>query len=71
MRLLSSAHLEEQDTQPLPILRLQQHPQELPAARFRRLKAISDRTGVRLLFVYLSDEYRRQHLGWLNGETIR
>lgn len=48
----------EQDTQPLPVLR---PPEETPAARFRRLKAIADATGRRLLFVYLEEERRRSH----------
>lgn len=46
----------EQDTQPLPT----PGPlHETPPARFRRLKAIADATGKRLLFVYLEEERRR------------
>ena len=51
----------EQDTQPLP-LPLYTRPrygQETVQKRYRRLKAFSDTTGVRFLFVYLSDEKQR------------
>ncbi len=51
----------EQDTQPLP-LPLHTRPryaQETEEERFRRLKALSDTTHVRLLFVYLADEKQR------------
>lgn len=43
---------------PLPSLPIFQH-EETPEERYRRLKAISDATGKRLLFVYREDERRR------------
>jgi hypothetical protein len=52
----------DQQTQLLPIIRrAHQSPvitQETSEQRFRRLKAISDATGMRLLFVYLRDQGR-------------
>ncbi|MBV9691510.1 MAG: hypothetical protein JO202_17555 [Ktedonobacteraceae bacterium] len=52
----------DQQTQPLPIIRLALDSpattQETSQQRFRRLKAISDATGTRLLFVYLRDQGR-------------
>jgi hypothetical protein len=45
----------EQETQPL-LLHLAYHEQETMQQRYRRLKAFSDVTGVRLLFVYRIDE---------------
>ena len=48
-----------QDTQPLPLIRLPYRAQETAQERYRRLKAISDATGVRLLFVYLADDGRQ------------
>lgn len=52
----------DQHTQPLPLIRLAHHSpvvtQETSEQRFRRLKALSDATGTRLLFVYLRDQGR-------------
>jgi len=50
-----------QDTQPfpLPLYTRPRYTQETVEQRFRRLKALSDATRVRLLFVYLSDEKQR------------
>ena len=50
-------HIDMQDTQPLPRI---QYRQETQQERYQRLKALSDRTGVRLLFVYLSEERIRR-----------
>lgn len=54
------ARTQEQETQPLPIippgLRLSRH--ETAQQRYQRLKAISDATGTRLLFVYLAEQKR-------------
>lgn len=48
---------------PLPSLPAFQMPyEETPTERYRRLKAISDATGKRLLFVYREDEQRRKAL---------
>jgi hypothetical protein len=52
--------IETWETQPLPVI---QQPRglirETPQDRYQRLKQISDRTGRRLLFVYLADERQR------------
>ena len=48
--------MDMEDTQPLPIICLPYHRQETPQERYRRLKAISDATGVRFLFVYLAEQ---------------
>jgi hypothetical protein len=47
-----------QETQPLAVLSFPRPVQETSTQRFRRLKAISDATGVRLLFVYLREQGR-------------
>jgi hypothetical protein len=56
--------IDKQDIQPLPVMRLPSQPEamvpETPEVKYRRLKTISEATGVRFLFVYLSDQ--RQHL---------
>ena len=52
--------IETQETQPLPVIQQQGgliH--GTPQDRYQRLKQISDRTGRRLLFVYLADERQR------------
>ncbi len=63
--------ISDQDTQPLPVIRLHAHLeamlQETPQAKYRRLKALSDATGVRFLFVYLSDQ--RHHLRATNMQS--
>lgn len=56
--------IEDQDTQPLPIVRVRSAFTETSQERFRRLKAVSDATGVRLLFVYLIDERSQQTFGF-------
>ena len=61
--------LTEQETQPLPILQVRQHTQQQQDLRFRRLKELSDRTGVRLLFVYLDD--KKSHQQQLSREGMR
>ncbi len=54
----------EQDTQPIPVVRLSSYLAETPQQRYHRLKTFSDLTGIRFLFVYLSDEkQRRKALG--------
>lgn len=51
--------IDTQDTQPLPLFSHSAYAQETPPERYQRLKAFSEATGVRLLFVYLSDEKQR------------
>ena len=51
--------LSEQDTVPLPLLRLSDHQNETQQERYKRLKAFSDMTGIRFLFVYRFDEHLR------------
>lgn len=51
--------LHEQDTQPLPIIHLSYHQNETQQERYQRLKAFSDATGIRFLFVYRFDEQLR------------
>ena len=46
----------EQDTQPLPIIPQFHSTGETSQAYYQRLKALSDTTGVRFLFVYLADQ---------------
>jgi len=50
--------LHMQPTQPLPVLHTSSAVQETCQQRYRRLKALSDATGQRLLFVYLRDQGR-------------
>jgi hypothetical protein len=47
-----------QPTQPLPARGMSSAGQETSEQRYRRLKALSDATGERLLFVYLRDQRR-------------
>ncbi len=47
-----------QQTQPLPAIGLSSAGQETSEQRYHRLKAVSDATGERLLFVYLRDQGR-------------
>jgi predicted component of type VI protein secretion system len=62
----------EQQTQPLPVLHLAQNEQETVQQRYRRLKAFSDMTGVRLLFVYRIDEkIRLRELSWQQPQNNR
>ena len=61
--------IDMQETQPLPIFPRPRYTEESIHERFRRLKAFSDRTGVRLLFVYLSDE--KQRLKALSNNPLR
>jgi len=67
--------ISEQDTQPLPVIRLHAQPeamvQEAPQAKYRRLKALSDATGVRLLFVYLCDQRRYLRSANMQSPTAR
>ena len=51
--------IDTQDTQPLSLYSRPRAEQETPQERYRRLKAFSDTTGVRLLFIYLLDEKQR------------
>lgn len=44
--------------QPLPVLPISSPTYETSEQRYRRLKAIADATGERLLFVYLRDQGR-------------
>ncbi|MBV9020499.1 MAG: hypothetical protein JO125_05680 [Chloroflexi bacterium] len=56
--------IDEQDTQPLPIIRLAPPTPAMMQenrARFRQLKAVSEASGVRFLFVYLWIE-RGRHI---------
>jgi len=66
--------ISEQDTQPLPVIHLRSRPevivQETPQAKYRRLKALSDATGVRLLFVYLSDQRHHRRATNMQSQTI-
>ncbi len=63
-------HIDQQDTQPLPIIPRVRYQQETPQERYRRLKAFSDRTGVRLLFVYLREERMRRQLTGMKHMSI-
>ncbi|MBV9690974.1 MAG: hypothetical protein JO202_14850 [Ktedonobacteraceae bacterium] len=47
-----------QPTQPLPVLDMSSAGHQTCQQRYRRLKALSDATGERLLFVYLRDQGR-------------
>jgi len=47
-----------QQTQPLPVIGMSSSVPETSEQRYRRLKALSDLTGERLLFVYLHDQGR-------------
>ncbi|MBV9020869.1 MAG: hypothetical protein JOZ71_09170 [Ktedonobacteraceae bacterium] len=47
-----------QQTQPLPVLGTSSAGQETSEQCYHRLKALSDLTGERLLFVYLHDQGR-------------
>ena len=51
--------IHEQDTQPLPVIPLSHDQHETQQERYRRLKAFSDVTGIRFLFVYRFDEQLR------------
>jgi len=57
-RYPQSHEMYNQDTQPLPAICFPRPVQETSTERFRRLKATSDATGVRLLFVYLRERRR-------------
>lgn len=60
----------EQDTQPLPVIPLFAQQRETVQQHYQRLKAISDATGTRLLFVYLIEQKRlrqRQRLPTLTN----
>lgn len=48
--------IDDQDTQPLSIIRFGNVFTATSHERFRRLKQVSDTTGVRFLFVYLIDQ---------------
>ncbi len=50
----------DQDTQPLPVVRLSNPIRETAQQRYHRLKNFSDMTGIRFLFVYFSDEKQRR-----------
>jgi hypothetical protein len=67
--------IDKQDTQPLPIIRLPFQPeatfQETPEVKYRRLKALSDATEVRFLFVYLSDQRQRLRSTNMPSRTTR
>ncbi len=61
--------IDKQDTLPLPVLpRMSRYSEETSEERYKRLKAFSDTTGVRLLFVYLVDEELRRKA---NGEKLQ
>ncbi len=60
--------IDMQDTQPLPLFPHPRFGQETAQERYRRLKTFSDITGVRFLFVYLSDE--KQRLKAMGKQTV-
>ena len=72
-----SLSIEEQDTQPLPMMQLHQMKRTAgygsgDPLRYQWLKEGSDRTGVRLLLVYLAEKkYYRQRSGWLSEEGMQ
>ncbi|MBV9691819.1 MAG: hypothetical protein JO202_19140 [Ktedonobacteraceae bacterium] len=57
-RYAEDHEIHDQQTQPLPVTHVTHPPQETLEQRYRRLKALSDATGIRFLFVYLHDQGR-------------
>lgn len=54
--------IEMQETQPLPPLVFSKPPDmETSQDYYQRLKAVSDATGIRLLFVYLAQQRQQLH----------
>ncbi len=57
---MRSFMIDEQPTQPIPIVTLRRS-QESPQQFYQRLKRIADSTGKRLLFVYLEEQKKSGH----------